>query len=211
MMAIPSEVQGLAGFGLGCYRLRMSAPPMDLDDAALVQAMGRGDENALAQLYDRYGGLLMAVGTRILGSSREAEDLLHDVFLEVWRVARDYNPSRGTVRTWLTLRMRSRALDRLRAAGRAKVVLENDPEKSSEPVDRRDLSEVPDRTVVREALAALSSDQRAVLELSYFEGLSSSEISRRLDIPLGTVKSRIGRGLEALRKHLGVSKGGASS
>src|SRR5262245_31670591 len=91
-------------------------------DAALVTAIANGDRGALAQLYDRYAGLLVAIGQRLLGDARESEDLLHDVFLEVWRQAAAYDVTRGTVRTWLVMRLRSRAFDRRKAAGSQRVV-----------------------------------------------------------------------------------------
>src|SRR5205807_7424800 len=94
----------------------------DEADIQLVRAAARGGSQALAGLYDRYASVLLAVGQRVLGNAREAEDLLHDVFLEVWRRAGDYDRARGSVRAWLLMRMRSRALDRRRAQGRSRVV-----------------------------------------------------------------------------------------
>ncbi|MEO8553642.1 MAG: sigma-70 family RNA polymerase sigma factor [Kofleriaceae bacterium] len=83
----------------------------DAEDAALVRAMAEGNRQALAALYARHAGLLLGIALRIVRERREAEDLLHDVFLEVWRAAKDFDPKRGRVRTWLTIRMRSRCLD----------------------------------------------------------------------------------------------------
>ena len=181
---------------------------MDEDHACLL-ALARGDLTALARLYDQYGGLLMAVGMRILSDRREVEDLLHDVFMEVWRQAKTYDAARGSVRAWLAMRMRSRALDRVRAAGRSKVVLFDGPEAPDRPDDGADPSENLDGKTVRAALAALPDEQRAVLELGYFGGLSSSEIATELGIPIGTVKSRVARGLAQLRVGLAPAAGGA--
>jgi len=169
-------------------------------DAALVRAIAGGDREALAQLYDRFAPSLMAVGCRILCDRTEAEDLLHDVFLEVWRQAADYDDQRGSVRAWVLMRMRSRALDRRKAAGFARVVSLEDrraPEEPSATVE--DPSLQPDREAVRRSLAALPPEQRVVLELGYFEGLSSSEIAARIDAPIGTVKSRVAAALLKLR------------
>lgn len=177
-------------------------------ERAWVAALARGDQKALSNLYDRYGSLMMAVAMKILSDRREAEDLLHDVFLEAWRQAKTYDPARGTVRAWLVMRMRSRALDRVRAAGRAKVVLGDEPETPDRPDPNADPSVEPDRRTVREALLALPEEQRKVLELGYFGGLTSSEIARHLDIPIGTVKSRVARGLSALRRGLSPEEGG---
>lgn len=181
------------------------------EERAWVAAAARGDERALSKLYDRYASLLMAVAVRILSDRREAEDLLHDVFLEAWRHAKTYDPSRGTVRAWLVVRCRSRALDRVRAAGRAKVVLSDAPQAPDRADSRADPSLAADRRVVRSALAALPDEQRRVLELGYFGGLSSSEIAAELDIPIGTVKSRVARGLAALRRGLHPVEGGLAS
>src|SRR6188508_970994 len=92
------------------------APGSDDSDAALVAAMAQGDQSALAELYDRYSFLMLGIAIRIVRDRREAEDLLHDVFLEAWRSAKDFDPKRGRVRTWLSIRMRSRALDLQKSA-----------------------------------------------------------------------------------------------
>jgi len=181
------------------------------EERAWVAAAARGDESALSRLYDRYSGLLMAVAVRVLSDRREAEDLLHDVFLEAWRQAKTYDPARGTVRAWLVMRCRSRALDRVRAAGRAKVVLSAEPSPPDRADSRADPSIAPDRRRVRAALAELPLEQRQVLELGYFGGLSSSEIATHLEIPLGTVKSRVARGLAALRRALEPEQGGSAA
>lgn len=183
--------------------------PVD-EDKAWVAALARGEQQALSKLYDRYSGLMMAVGVRILGDRREVEDLLHDVFLEVWRRAKTYDPDRGTVRAWLVIRMRSRALDRVRSRSRAKVVLSAEPESPERAAEGVDPSDAPDRRIVRQALLKLPEEQRQVLELGYFGGMSSSEIAVTLDIPLGTVKSRVARGLAGLRRGLIPEQGGGS-
>jgi RNA polymerase sigma-70 factor (ECF subfamily) len=173
-------------------------------DAALVAAIAAGDRRALAELYDLYGGVLLALALRIVRDRREAEDLLHDVFLEVWRTARDYDPARGRVRTWLTIRMRSRALDQQKSA---RVSRHSGDDSILERVadDAGDPAGSPDRARVRAALVALPTEQRQVLELAYFEGLSCSEIAARIAAPIGTVKSRVAAGLGKLRHSLGVS------
>ena len=171
---------------------------MNDDDLRCVRALVQGDQRALAELYDRYARLLMAVGQRILGSSREAEDLLHDVFLEAWRSAKDFDPRRGTVRAWLTMRMRSRALDRVRAAGRAKVVLHPDGQ-APETAAPSQGEAIGDRERIRAAVAELSEDQRPVLEMTYFQGMTGPEVADALGLPLGTVKSRLSRALKQLR------------
>jgi len=177
------------------------APVDDADaaDAALVARMASGDRQAMADLYQRHAGLLLGLALRIVRERREAEDLLHDVFLEAWRAAKDFDPKRGRVRTWLTIRMRSRSLDHqksarvARNAGDAALDAVVDPGRDEGPGAGRDHARV------REAVAALGTEQRQVLELAYFEGLSCSEIAARVAIPIGTVKSRLSAGLLRLR------------
>jgi RNA polymerase sigma-70 factor (ECF subfamily) len=167
----------------------------DAEDAALVQAMAGGDASALARLYERHSRLLLGLAMKIVRDRSPAEDLLHDVFLESWKSAKSFDPKRGRVRTWLAIRMRSRALDHQKSARVSRnagdtglEVVPDDSERSS-----------PDHARVRKALADLGADQRQVVELAYFEGLSCSEIATRVAIPIGTVKSRLAAGLSRLR------------
>lgn len=176
----------------------------DAEDAALVAAMAAGDRGALAKLYARHSGLLLGLALRIVRERREAEDLLHDVLLEAWRAAKDFDPKRGRVRTWLAIRMRSRALDLQKSAR----VSRNAGDAGLEVIvdERPDSSSSPDHARVRTALAALGNDQRTVVELAYFEGLSCSEIAERIKIPIGTVKSRLAAGLGRLRDSVAGGK-----
>ncbi|MSP59576.1 MAG: sigma-70 family RNA polymerase sigma factor [Myxococcales bacterium] len=171
-------------------------------DEELIRAASGGDRAALGGLYDRYAPLLMAVGNKILGNRRETEDLLHDVFIEAWQRAADYDSARGTVRGWLVMRMRSRALDRCRSAGWSRAV----PIDLAPPIEAGAPPSDPlgfDHTRVRSAVAKLPEEQRVVLDLAYFVGLSSSEIALRLGVPIGTVKSRTAAALSRLRAGLG--------
>ncbi len=171
-------------------------------DAELVAAMAEGDRSAFATLYGRYAGVMLAVGVRVLRERREAEEVLHDVFLEAFRAAAAYEPSRGSVRTWLLLRMRSRSLDRVKSAGRSRRV----------SLDELTLARLPmpvgtasgDERRVAEVLVQLPRDQRVVIELAYFDGLSSTEIAARIGVPVGTVKSRTAAALARLRTAMGA-------
>lgn len=174
----------------------------DAVDIALIQAMAAGDRAALATLYDRHAPTLLALALRIVKVRGEAEDLLHDVFLEVWRAAKDYDLNRGRVRTWLVVRMRSRALDVVKSARVSRR--SGDDEVALRVVGDDDPSASPDQARVRRALAEVGPDQRAVLELAYFDGLSCSEIAAKLAVPIGTVKSRLAAGLAKLRATLGA-------
>jgi RNA polymerase sigma-70 factor (ECF subfamily) len=173
-------------------------------DIDVLRRLAAGDKGALGVLYDRHAGLMLALGLRVLGVRREAEDLLHDVFLEAWRHAGDYDPRRGSVKTWLLLRMRSRCLDRVRSHGFSRVEpLEAEPARSG-AAERHERS--MDGARARALLERLPAAQRQVLELGYFEGLSFSEIASHLDIPIGTVKSRVSAAMAKLREDLGVRK-----
>jgi RNA polymerase sigma-70 factor (ECF subfamily) len=173
-------------------------------DHAVLYSLARGDRQALAQLYERHVSVMMALAQRMLRDPREAEDLVHDVFMEAWRHAGEYDPTRSSVRSWLLLRLRSRCLDRMRSASVRRVQL------------MAELIEVPrddgeayksDHGRIRAALDGLSTDHRTVLELGYFQGLSSQEIADSLGIPIGTVKSRVGAALNQLRRVLNAENG----
>jgi RNA polymerase sigma-70 factor (ECF subfamily) len=174
-------------------------------DRELVSAMARGDRRALATLYDLHAPLLVGLVRRILGSREEAEDVVHDVFLEAWRRAADYDETRGSVRTWLVLRARSRALDRKKSAAVSKTVTTAESRwlDGLGGQDDNSASEAPDCALVRRVLLSLPEDQRTVLLLGYFEGLSSSEIAERIRVPIGTVKSRVAAALARLRAAVG--------
>ncbi len=183
----------------------------ELSDEALIYAIARGDREALAKLYDRQAALLLGLGARIFAggaSAREVEDVLHDVFVEVWKHAGDFDPERASARTWLCLRMRSRCLDRARAANRRRAAPLD--EASIEPLPESQ-SAVVDAARVRHALDGIPELQRQVLVLGYFQGLSSQEIADTLQIPLGTVKSRVAAGLTHLRGLLSEKAEGLAS
>lgn len=178
-------------------------------DEALVRAIARGDTQALATLYDRHAPLMLGLAGRIIGGKSEAEDIVHDVFVEAWRRAADYDAERGSVKSWLLLRTRSRALDLKKSAGRARTVPTGDSAWLAGFADPGgDGSEAPDRAQLRRVVSTMNRDQREVLLLGYFEGLSCTEMAARLGLPLGTVKSRVAAALSALRLALGDQPGG---
>jgi RNA polymerase sigma-70 factor (ECF subfamily) len=190
----------------GSYRSSLvnsvGASPLEPEDAELLTAMARGDASALGTLYDRHAPVLLSLAARILGAAVEAEDLVHEVFLEAWRHAAAYDPERASVKSWLILRTRSRCLD-LRKSAR---VARRAPASSAtleELSDPRALAAIlPDGARIRKVLLSLPREQQAVLMLGYFDGLSSTEIAIELAIPIGTVKSRTAAALAALRRAL---------
>ena len=182
----------------------MQAEPSKIPDDDLLHAIARNDEGALAAIYDRYRLILFGLILRILHDREEAEDCLQEVFLQVWRRARDFDESRGRAFTWLVTIARSRALDRLRASGsRLKLATEAaqvTPDEVGDAAEEAVQSE--QGALVRAALAELPEEQRRALLLAYFEGLTQTEIAARLGDPLGTVKTRMRSGMIKLRELL---------
>jgi RNA polymerase sigma-70 factor (ECF subfamily) len=176
-----------------------------ISDADLLRQIAGGDEVALAALYDRYKSILFSLIFRILHSQSEAEDILQDVFIQVWQKAAAFDEERGRAFTWLATLARSRAIDRLRQLGsRERTATEASraaPEQWTDAVEDAIKSE--QGAVVRSALAELPEEQRRTLLLAYFEGLTQTEIAEKLDAPLGTVKTRMRSGMIRLRELLG--------
>jgi RNA polymerase sigma-70 factor (ECF subfamily) len=182
----------------------LKAEPSKLSDGDLLRALARGDQTALAGIYDRYRLILFGLVMRILHDRAEAEDVLQETFLQVWRRAGDFDEARGRAFTWLVTIARSRALDRLRSsASRSRVADEAAQMPHDEVGDAaEDAVRSEEGTVVRQALAELPSEQRQALLLAYFEGLTQTEIAKRLGDPLGTVKTRMRSGTIKLRELL---------
>ena len=168
------------------------------DEAALIARIRAGDENAMADLYDRYSGIVYGVALRVLGNTSAAEDVLQEVFLQLWRNPQAFDADRGKLAPWLAVIARNRAIDLLR-----KRPMEDDIDELpiSTGVNLED--EASQRLAigkVRSVLEQLPVDQRRLLEMAFFEGLTHTEIASKTDEPLGTVKTRIRSGLLALRK-----------
>jgi RNA polymerase sigma-70 factor (ECF subfamily) len=165
--------------------------------------MVAGDREALAALYDRYAPALLALAQRLLRNQTDAEDLLHDFFIEVWQNAHSYDGQRGSVHSWLVVRLRSRALDRLKSAAYRRAAQEQTSSAAlDELISPGDPASADGSPGLSRALALLSPHEQVLLELAYFEGYTLAEVAGRLSLPLGTVKSRLRRLLERLRRDL---------
>lgn len=174
-------------------------------DQEMIGRITRRDDEALAELYDRYAAALFAFAVRRLGDRGEAELVVQDVFTRVWRHAGTYVADRGTVRTWLYGLARHAVIDqhRRRARRRRPLAVTDIPARADE------IDALLDATAVQTALARLSPIHRRVLELAYFEGRTLADIARLLDVPVGTVKSRIYYALRGLRlacEELGIDQ-----
>ena len=188
----------------------MSDPPVvpagtTDDDGPLLDRIARGDPNALGALYDRYGRVVFGTLYRMLGRPEAAEEVAQDVFHAVWQRASTYRAERGSVRTWLLAIARNAAIDWRRTKGR-RVEREAAIDEAAELVEEQ---RVDDRVIaslraerVRAAVASLPGEQRVVLSLAFWSGLSQSEIAERTRTPLGTVKSRVRLGMAKLRERL---------
>jgi RNA polymerase sigma-70 factor (ECF subfamily) len=171
----------------------MADPPAE----GLLRRTADGDRKALGELFDRFAGFANGLALRILRDRREAEDVVQEVFLQVWRQAERFDAARGTPAAWIGTITRTRALDRLRR----RAARREEPSEAA-PAAASAAPAAEDALAVRAALAALPNDQRREIELAYYEGLTQSEIAQRLGEPLGTVKTRIRSGMMRLREAL---------
>jgi len=174
-------------------------------DREWIRRMASKDADALDALYTRYNRLAFSLVLRIVGNREDAEDVLMDVFWQVWQQASRYDFSRGKPVAWLLTIARTRAIDRLRSTGRHEVAT-SDPDKHNDPIaapaQPDPFVQTDTRKAVHEALQSLQEQQRIPLEMAYFQGMSHTEIAAALGQPLGTVKDRIRTGIMHLRKRL---------
>ncbi len=167
-------------------------------DLAIVTGLKTGDQAAMAQLYDRYSSVVYAIALRVLGDTGAAEDVLQEVFLQLWRNPSAFDAARGSLGSWLAVVARNRAIDSLRKR-RPETDIEN-VVLSVAPDLAGDAERARAAEKVRGVMGAMVPAQRSVLEMAYWEGMSHSEIADKTGEPLGTVKTRIRAGLIALRK-----------
>ena len=190
----------------------MNTPSPTLEPATDTQAeiellrrIGQGDRRSFELLYDRFSGVLFSTAYRVLNNREAAEDVLQDVFVQIWEKAPLYDPARGKPMTWAVTLTRNKSIDRLRSTQR-RSRLQDDVEQESQTFEQFDdrssfdaVASGETGALVREAIQKLSKDQREAIELAFFSSLTQTEIAGRLDVPLGTVKARIRRGMMKLK------------
>lgn len=183
-------------------RMRVSGTqaPNHKDDAALIARIRAGDQSAMADLYDRYAGVVYGVALRVLTSTAAAEDVVQEVFLQLWRSPQAFDADRGRLAPWLAVIARNRAIDLLRKRPPEDDIDEMPISTGVNLEDAASQKLVVDK--IRGVLGGLPQDQRKALEMAFFEGMTHSEIAGKTGDPLGTVKTRIRTGLLALRKVL---------
>jgi RNA polymerase sigma-70 factor (ECF subfamily) len=186
------------------------------DDQALVQAIAARSSEALSALYDRYAATVFGLARRVTGRQEDAEEVVQDVFAQVWRQASRYQDGRASVAGWLVMLTRTRAIDRVRArTARPDQAAPVSPDAiaplATDDADPEAVTiSMADARLVRGVLADLPAAQRTLIELAYYEGLTHTEIASRTATPLGTVKTRLRTALSALRAVLGPKSGAHS-
>jgi RNA polymerase sigma-70 factor (ECF subfamily) len=174
-------------------------------DAELPVRLSRGDRGALKELFDRHAGQVFALAQRILKDRSEAEDVVQETFIEVWRRAQQYDASRGQLSTWMFVIARSRAIDRVRRRRPSESTAAEQADWIADP-----FQEVQSKQAARQvmsALAELPGEQRDVIDLAFFEGLTQQEIAGRTGIPLGTVKTRMRLAMDKLARSITGAEG----
>ena len=177
-------------------------------EIALLKEIGQGNRRSFEMLYDRFSRVLFSTAYRVLNNQEAAEDVLQDVFIQIWEKAPLYDPARGKPMTWAITLTRNKAIDRLRSAVR-RSRLHDDMEREAVTFEQFDdrssfdaLASEDTGKQVREAIQKLSKDQREAIELAFFSSLTQAEIAGRLNEPLGTIKARIRRGMMRLKEVL---------
>jgi RNA polymerase sigma-70 factor, ECF subfamily len=176
-----------------------------LDDASVIRAMQAGDRDAVGLLYDRYSSAAYGLAYKITNDATMAEDALQEAFVSIWRQSSRFDPDRGQVRSWLLTIIHHKAIDAVRRrSGRAERALPEGPEEliaaRGNPVELAEWS--MEAAAVREAIQRIPDDQRRTIEMAYFMGLTHVEIAKVMNVPAGTVKSRLRIGLEKMRDYL---------
>jgi len=189
----------------------LTAQSQPMPDSALIAKMITGDESALATLYDRYSPMLFGMLMRVLNDRQAAEEVLQDLFLQLWRNAGQFDASRGSLPAWLMVIGRNRAISRLRGRRDREVMEEEEGDFAATFASPQNIEDEAARNqlarTVSAAMQQLPAEQRQAVELAYFEGMTQSEIANKTGIPLGTVKTRVRTAMQTLRQILGSTLG----
>jgi RNA polymerase sigma-70 factor (ECF subfamily) len=182
-----------------------------LDDGELMARVLDGDVRAFEAIYDRYCSQVMTLAMRVTSRRSTAEEATQDAFLTLWRAPRHYDPSRGTLKTWLLTIVRNRSIDLLRSGARHAGNVEFDQIlaerlEAAEPPDQHVADQAQEYREARDMLASLPREQLQVIELSFFEGLTHAQIAAQVGIPLGTVKGRQRLALTKLRRAFAIAR-----
>jgi RNA polymerase sigma-70 factor, ECF subfamily len=182
----------------------VTAQPQPVPDSALIGNMMTGDEAAFSTLYDRYSAMLFGMLVRILRDQQAAEEVLQDLFLQLWRSAAQFDAARGSLPAWLMVIGRNRAISRLRGRRDREVLEENEGDYANTFASSQNIEDEAVRAQVARNISAamgqLPVEQRQAVELAYFEGMTQSEIASQTGIPLGTVKTRVRTAMQTLRQ-----------
>jgi RNA polymerase sigma-70 factor (ECF subfamily) len=186
----------------------MTEPTSDLErDVEWLRRIADGDRSAFSSFYDQYAGLLFSIAVKVLNDNKEAEDVLQEVFVQIWHKAHAFNPQLGKPASWAVTLTRNKAIDRIRASQRRSKLMEQATVEANlapddSPSANEKLHGKENAAMIRAEVAALPPEQRRAIELAFFSGLTQDEISQALQEPLGTIKARIRRGMLKLREKL---------
>ena len=185
----------------------VNTPSTTNDDALLLQRVAHRDRQAFSQLYDRYSGVLYATVLRVLNSPEEANDVLQEVFVQIWDKAATYDPALGKPFNWALTMARNKAIDRLRSLKRryqfiGEITVEMEEETQSHSAGPDEVFNQEQATLIRSAVSTLPLEQRQAIEMAFLGGMTQNEIADTLRQPLGTIKARIRRGMLKLRDTL---------
>ncbi len=174
-------------------------------EAELMKRVGAQDHRAFAELSEKYSALIFSTAFKVLNHYEDTEDVTNEVLATIWRKAATYHSKKGSLVTWICTTTRNRAIDRVRSVQRRCALYDRFEEKVEgespevSTTGREELYRSDARNILQTAVVELSPEQREVIEMAYFEGLTQKQIAERIDSPLGTVKARIRRGVERLR------------
>lgn len=176
------------------------------ESIGLLRKIASGDRAAFSRFYDLFAPFVFSFALRLLRNRADAEDLLQEVFVQVWRQAAQYDKGRGAPEAWISVMTKNRAIDKmrsLRSRERGTDSFRNDVERREGETEGRDGAKIDARLIAETSLSRIPPDERKALEMAYFDGLTQTEIAEKLGAPLGTVKTRIRSGLKRLRALVG--------